>query len=132
MIAVGVTREDLERALHETTQKYDGNVVWRREPEPLNKGGTRWRFTLTVKDSAGPGARIGHSGRRVKAACWHAHGDFFEALFKLKPNAVVKAVKRTVTKDRNWQDWNIGSAFRPLYFSEACECGIYGPPAEMP
>lgn len=77
------------------------------------------------------GARISSSGRRIAAACWHVHGDFFDALLKIQPNAVI--VTRggpgaVIDKNGgNWQDCNIGSRMSPMMFSEACECAINFP-----
>jgi hypothetical protein len=61
------------------------------------------------------------------SACWHVHGDFFDALFKIQPNAVVQVSAggetRNITIDGgNWQDMNIGSEVYPLMMSTLCGC----------
>ena len=55
MIARNVSRSDLEWALERVSADYENNIMF-REIEPKGKG---YRFTLTVKDSNGPGHRLG-------------------------------------------------------------------------
>ena len=143
MIARNCTKENLENALAiinksivintgyygNQIDSYDGNVVFKR----IESQGKGFIFTLKVKDSKGPGARRSHSGRRMAAACWHVHGRFFEALFRIAPEARVFSsfYKRSntgkcegwITKENgNWKDGQIGSMFQPMMMSEACEC----------
>ena len=114
------TKEQLERALAHVNKSFDNNITWKREPHAISS--KRNGFTLTVKDSSKPGGRRSHTGRRVAAACWHVHGEFFEFLFEDGVNFIQAG--RTVMKDNrdNWMDWNIGSIAQPMYYSEACEC----------
>jgi hypothetical protein len=114
-----VTLEELQRALTEINTKYEGNIEF---THPQRKG-TGFQLRLQVKDSRGKGARRGSTGRRMINACWHVHGDFFDALLKIQPKAVIKAGQRTISiAGGNWEDWNIGSLMNPLYYSEACDC----------
>ena len=112
------TKEDLFKALDKINEKYGGNVEFNRFDD---KG-----FTLRVKSSKGPGHRLSQSSpqKRMVSACWHVHGDFFDALFEVNPDAyVISLGDKRISKDRgNWADWNIGSRMFPMYFSEACEC----------
>ena len=121
------SREQLEAALAVVNVRYSGNVriihgtvakAWRR-------------FTLRVISSKGPGAKISMTSfadRRSVAACWHVHGDFFDALWNLEGGSVgayyIEAgrVGRMHGRGDNWQDFNIGSQFRPIQFSQSCEC----------
>jgi len=121
MIIRNVTRQDLEKALETVTARYDGNVIWNRAPEPLNARGTAWRCTLRVKDSHGPGARLSPSYQRrhTVAACWHAHGVFFDAL---PAQAVIVTGSTKTRPGAPWHDWNAGSYLSPAYMSELCEC----------
>lgn len=112
-------------ALAAVNEKYDGNIVWKR----FEQNGSGVHFTLTVKNSKGKGGRYGQSlspngnRRRIAAACWHVHGDFFDALFSVAPNAYVRSMGRKITKKQgNWEDRNIGSQMHPLYYSKACDC----------
>jgi len=121
MIARRVSYNDLMNALKEVNKKYDNNIIWNREPEQINNNA--FRFTLKVKDSKKPGHRLGFTGRRLINACWHVHGDFFDALLKINQDANITAGTLHINKDGgNWQDRNIGSQMQPLYYSEACEC----------
>lgn len=43
-------------------------------------------FTLTVRKAAAPGGKRSNTGRKVAAACWHAHRDVIRAL--LQPTTV--------------------------------------------
>jgi len=129
------TRENLQAALNIVNQKYEGNIKF-KSIEPKGK---QFQFTLTVIDSKKPGHRRGFpeykdmfsrnpvkvkDGKRLAAACWHVHGDFFDALFEVNPKAGVFSAKGNwiTIHGGNWQDWNIGSNMFPLYFSEACDC----------
>ena len=111
--------EQLEKALEAVNKRYKGNVKFKR----LEPNGRRVNFTLTVKSAKDPGGRRGFSGKRVAAACWHVHGHFFEELFKINSEAWISSGGSKITKERgNWQDRNIGSMIKPLYYSEACDC----------
>lgn len=122
------TREQMELALLETNKAFDDNLAWK----DIKPTGRQLQFTLTVKDSKGTGARLGRPDyfndgngkqRRIKAACWHAHGEFFEALFKIAPDSEVTARGNKINaQEGNWNDWNIGSVIYPFYHSEACMC----------
>lgn len=121
MIVKNVTVEQLEKALAEINEKtFEGNIVWKQAPVPV---GRRFKFTLTVKQSAERGGRRGFSGKRVAAACWHVHGHFFDAVFALAPDAEIRPTGKLITlEDGNWEDQNIGSAYRPMMYSDACDC----------
>jgi len=114
-------KEDLIKALELTNKDYDNNIKFKRLDFPT--------FTLTVKSTADNtrGYRRGHTGRKVAAACWHVHGDFFDNLFSINPSAYIIVSSGTGTKridinGGNWEDRNIGSLYSPLMYSEACDC----------
>ena len=123
MKACKCTVEDLKKALELTNKKYDGNIRFKRLDFPI--------FTLTVNSTADgkKGYRISASNtqRKVSAACWHVHGDFFDNLFSINPKAYARVStptgERSITKDSgNWEDRNIGSYYYPMLFSKACNC----------
>ena len=144
MYAKNVSLDDLIKALSVTNKKYAHNIEFERYPEPQNKAGTTFAFTLRTIDSKKPGHRLGmphygcttksgkpYKAKRMPYACWHVHGDYFEALLEINPDASIQTSgslanplpKNTIDIDGgNWQDWNIGSAYQPYYMSEACEC----------
>ena len=115
------TTDELNRALGIINKKYQDNVTFNQHPVSCGK---HLRFTLRVKDSKGPGARLSQQGRRMTSTCWHVHGDFFDALIDLNHDIYIKTGgdKRVSYQGGNWQDWNIGSRMYPLFFSEACKC----------
>lgn len=127
MLAKNCTSEQLEQALEQINQKYDSNVIFKRIPERV---GRKIRFTLTVLHSKGKGGRLGQqvnsngNHKHIAAACWHVHGDFFDALFSVAPDAVILSNGKPITRAcGNWEDRNIGSMMYPFYYSEACDCG---------
>jgi hypothetical protein len=115
--------ETLQKALDVVNAKYDGNIEFERfEPNCRSVN-----FTLRVKSSRKPGARRSQSGRRMAKACWHVHGDLFDAVLVIDPKAriVSRGGPGAVITDQggNWQDCNIGSMMQPMMFSQACDCG---------
>lgn len=143
MIAYGIDSTGLSKALKNVNKKYKNNVVFNREPEAYGKG---FRFTLRCKDSKKPGHRLSTHGereytdkdkivdrlsgnkvkekaRRFPSACWHVHGDYFDEVFKISPDARIVSKGKNITSSYgNWEDNNIGSMMNPCYHSEACEC----------
>ena len=124
MKATHCTLQELNQALEAVNEKYGDNVIWNREPSSGSL-----HFTLRVKDSHGKGARLGFPScdtgnqRHLVNACWHVHGEFFDALFAINPDAIIRSNGQKITAEYgNWQDRDIGSLMQPLYFSEACEC----------
>jgi hypothetical protein len=115
------TQDDLKMALEMINKRYNDNIIFNR----FDNAG----FTLRVKNSKGPGARLHidrYAGkeRRSISACWHVHGDFFDALFEINPKAVIRTGNKKITAQAgNWEDWNIGSTMYPVYYSESCLCG---------
>jgi hypothetical protein len=118
MKAKNCTVQELQMALEIINHKYEGNIRFKRLD-----GGKTPQFTLTVNSSKAKGGRLGQHGRRIAAACWHVHGDFFDALLKVNPSAVITTAFARIDADGgNWQDKNIGSIMFPMYYSEACDC----------
>ena len=119
---IKATREQIQQALDKANEEFADNLMFNNfTPE-----GKQYRVTLRVKDSQGLGARLGfpHSGtgkqRHLVSACWHAHGEFFDAL--PEGTSITVAQLGTIYAGDSWQDRNIGSMMQPMYFSEACEC----------
>lgn len=119
MLIRNVSRQDLEEAMARTTRMYDQNIKFLKLV-PREVG---WIVRLTVCDSGCPGARVGDNGRKIKAACWHAHGNFFEHLLNVNQDAIIECGKIKIDQyGGNWEDMNIGSINKPRYYSEACLC----------
>ena len=127
MIAKHITKNDLENALKRVNLKYEENIKF-KAVESTNRFETSFRFTLTVKDSNATGARRGTSGRKISAACWHVHGNFFDALIEISAQAVIVTdwlSRKPIIIDingGNWQDQKVGGLINPFYISELCEC----------
>lgn len=139
MIVRKVTREQMESALEIVNRKYADNLCWHH----IDTKGSGFSFRLYTKDSHKPGARLHIScysidgkdrrERRGRSACWHAHGDFFDALFTIEHSARIHARKKLITKlYGNWEDSNIGSMLSPLMYSESCRCSAKGRVVETP
>lgn len=110
------TFRQLNEALEVINRNYDGNISFKDIATVSSK---RNKFTLKAV-SGKPGSRYSHSGRKLPCASWHVHGEFFDALFAIDPNIYVLSMGKKITKDHgNWEDRNIGSMMRPMYFSEA-------------
>jgi hypothetical protein len=123
MQAKHCTMDDLDKALDIVNKKYAGNVRF----YDVGTRGKRILFRLKTNNSKGPGVSRAASGKRTGSGCWHVHGDFFDALFQVNPEAEVSTgrVDGKITKDfGNWQDWNVGSQVNYLEASEACDCGF--------
>lgn len=126
MVARNIAQEHLEKALAIVNEKYQGNISFRH----LDREGKGFRFALRVKSTKGRGTRYGQSGlmgygikKRIASACWHVHGDFFDALFGINQDATIKSRNTLITAyQNNWQDFNIGSIMCPVYASQACVC----------
>ena len=120
MIARNCTIKDLDAALKKINKVfYKGNVIFKH----LEPKGKSFTVTLRTKDSHKSGSTLTRSGRHIPAACWHVHGNFFAALFKINPEATVITCHAKITKHYgNWVDYNVGSMMVPQYASEACEC----------
>lgn len=119
MKAYKVTQAQMESVLTEVNRKYDGNVKWKR----FEPNGSGVHFTLTVNNSKAKGSRKSYEGRRIAAACWHVHGDFFDALFEIAPESYVRSMGRRIdVNGGNWEDRNIGSQMYPMMHSESCDC----------
>lgn len=131
MVVSKVTRENLEMALALTNLMFGDNVRF-REFRCINAKHTRFRLTLRVMDSHGPGHRLGYHRKKdgdrrcIPSACWHVHGVFFDKILSLEPKARISTGlhgRRTITKDGgNWQDAQVGSMFDPAMLSDLCEC----------
>ncbi|NMB83290.1 MAG: hypothetical protein GYA14_15890 [Ignavibacteria bacterium] len=120
------TVEQLNEALSFVNGIFDNNIEFKNFSRLSGKTN---QFTLTVKDSHKPGARLGyfvnHKGNRkhLRAACWHVHGYFFEYLFLKYPGVKISSkIGKMLSNADNWQDQNIGSLAHPLNFSDACDC----------
>lgn len=122
---------DLFSALETVNQKYDGNVTFTEgTPARYTNKDLDWRVRLGVKDSHKAGAKMSirfdapfgscqEKHRHTRAACWHVHGAFFDAL---PQGATIVSRGKTIHAGDAWEDFNVGSLMFPIYASESCEC----------
>jgi len=121
---IKATELEIRKALNIANIKFDSNIMFKRFESRGHdrRGNPKFAVTLTVLDSHKPGARRGHSGQRLAAACWHAHGAFFDAL--PKGTRIRTAISRVPYQaGEPWIDTDIGSIWQPLLYSDACDCG---------
>ena len=113
--------KSIKNALDQTNKKFDNNLIFKKFEfiGHTRDGMEKNQVTLTVKDSREAGGRRGFSGKRVAAACWHAHGTFFDNL--PEGTEIIASGKKFYAGDE-WIDRNIGSYCQPMYYSEACDC----------
>ena len=128
MFVWGVTPTQLAKIVRTVSAKlYKGNIIFKSGPEMVNT--KKMTFALTVKRSDQPGGRRSPSGRKVAAACWHAHRDIMQELFNQFPEARLKSMMADYRGKDEFEDnfpetaWvNIGSEAQPCYSGDACEC----------
>ena len=124
MHIIGATKQEIEAALETTNGYFEGNIMF-KTMEYLRKsrqGKEVFTLTLTVKDSNEIGSRRSEDGRRIAAACWHAHGVFFDSLPAGTEIRTTRQGPVTIHAGDRWQDMNIGSNYKPLMASRACNC----------
>jgi hypothetical protein len=122
--------ERVKQAIEIANTNYEGNL---KLGGP--NSGRKWdasgnpQFTLGVHDSKGRGARRSQDGRRIAAACWHAHRDTLRALFLLEPTAIVKTAMATYKGLSGFEETfpdtyhkNSGSIMNPVEYGSLCEC----------
>lgn len=121
MLAKKCTMEMMEKALAKINEKYKGNIRFYE----MEQRGKNIKFRLKTNSPKLPGVARSASWKRSGSGCWHVHGDFFEALLSINPEAVIITKISKITKDDgNWVDVNIGSQFRWMDASEACDCNF--------
>lgn len=125
MLLYKVNQATLEAIIEETSKEYAGNI----KLKSIATHGKGLRFTITVKDSKNVGAKRGVSGRRISAACWHAHRDLMRNIFKANPDARLKTMLADYKGKQDFENKfqetgyvNVGSYFNPLEACNACEC----------
>ena len=130
MLVKGATREQILAAVKFAGERFGDNLTVKRLDFAgrTRNGADKYTLTITVKSSAGPGARRSPEGRRIAAACWHAHGALIDAM----PDGVTVDTStgagglRTVKPGDKWHDWRIndlpGSVWYYTWASSLCEC----------
>ena len=106
--------------------QYSENIIFKRDPDQV---GNFLHFTLTVINSAGPGAKRSPRGRRIAALCWHGHRDIMRAIFNAFPDSLLITALARYEGQKGFEHnfpktgfTNIGSIAEPFAFRNACEC----------
>lgn len=113
-------------------RSYGGHVTVHPDSRDTTRDSCRAR--VDVASSRGPGARRARSGRRLRAACWHAYRDVLAELFDRYPDATVRTALATYRGNDGFHrdypatgDVNIGSRMDPVTMPELCDCGDASP-----
>ena len=68
-------------------------------------------------------------GRRVWAVCYHGHAAFMQRVFDINPEATLISMMERFNGRADFQDkacavanHNVGSAYQPADFGNACKC----------
>jgi hypothetical protein len=107
--------QTIREALDNVNRVFDNNIKFKR----LDVRRNHCVVTLGVISSKEAGSRRSHIGRRIAAACWHAHGHLFDWL---PPDTKIVSLGRKFTAGDPWHNWNVGSQFQPIQMSETCDC----------
>lgn len=120
-----VTRADIDIAIDDANRA-GGYALHFEETSARGKVITG---RIVPDTSFSAGARRSAAGRRLKAACWHAHRDVLQSLFTAKPDA---RVTTSMADYRGLESFrrqfphtayhNIGSTFNPVEYRDACDC----------
>ncbi len=125
MIILGVKPIDVESAVRVVSEVgYGGNIVIKSIGP---KGSLSTSFTIQPRDSRLPGARRSGEGRRIKAACWHAHRDVLLEIFRNHPHAKLRSavfkcdgLDEFLDRVNMTRYQNVGSQAVPAYPADLC------------
>lgn len=116
------TRNEVMTAIENVNNEHGYSLSLNRDDQT----GKWFNFTLNSPSKVA-GAKVSHSGRNIAKASWHAHGYVMDEILRLteNENAVIQTMAAKVFVDHetgdvigNWQDYNVGSVFSPMYASE--------------
>lgn len=124
------------KALRVVNKRYQGNIKALdyelkeqvRYPDTFKI----WKLRISVQNARAPGGRrrARNLDHAVHAACWHAYRDFISALFDFGARRVKTMQADYKSKDAFEELFlatgltNIGSAFNPVQYREACDCAL--------
>jgi hypothetical protein len=71
------------------------------------------------------------SRKKIKSACWHVNGVFFDYLLSINPHARIISMwfrKQVIYSSdgeviNNWHNVDVGSYMNRSTIADACECG---------
>lgn len=108
------TLNDVKKAIETINQKHGYKIIL-KDYSQISKN--RLRFTIRSERSKIHGASISASGRNSVAASWYAHGYLFQEL--IDAGYWIKTARQKIESHLdNWQDYNVGSLFNPIYASD--------------
>lgn len=129
----GVSADDARKALIGVGDvKYDRNLRVKDACDKSTRNGPRCTITIGVQSSFERGARRSASGRRVAAACWHAHYDVMLAILDINPEARITTGRIGKIVYNGREDFlqiapdtahiNVGNAWHFVRIANLCEC----------
>ena len=129
MLIIGIGKDDLDRAIKVFNQDNDSTIQIVDYQDKSTSRTVKFRCRFVPNRSSDKYGRLSHSGRRIKALCWHGHRDLFEMLFNVFPQLEIRTAQATYKgRDgfiRNYPataSVNIGSMFKPMEYQDACNC----------
>ena len=122
----GISEKVLRSIVNIVSADYDKNIVFKKEPE---KSGNAINFSLRILDCNKKGARRSNTGRKIPAACWHAHRDIMELIFLWNPSARLVSILADYRGEKDFLEsfpgtgsTNFGSIAVPIRADRACNC----------
>lgn len=125
MIIIGASEEEIKAALAVVNEYFHDNIRFKTLAYDGKSRDNRLKFnvTLTVNDSNEIGSRRSPSGnRKIAAACWHAHGVFFDSLPSGTEIRTSFYGPVAMHAGDTWKDYNMGGSIYPCMASDACNC----------
>ena len=112
---------DIESAIARANREGGYELYW--------DGGMSLRGRILPASGRVKGARRSHSGRRIKATCWHGFRDVFIAFFEACPDGRVTTAMADYRGRASFYaqyeatgDREVGSMMEPRTYSDLCDC----------
>ena len=129
MLLINITEAELRNHVDLFNNMTDSSVeiVNLQDKSTGRRNAVRCRFV--PRFSADKYGRLSHSGRRIKALCWHGHRDLFRFLFQARADLEIRTARATYKGLDGFEaeypatgDHNIGMQCNPVRYKDACEC----------
>lgn len=125
----GLTVGEFDSAVSKVSAQYGHNLITHPDSHDVSNTRPSCRARVWVGSSREAGARRSWSGRRLRAACWHAYRDVLTEVFNINPDAVVVTGLARYNGREGFESTypgtaytNIGSQMAPVTMPELCDC----------